>query len=394
MNNASRLLVIAAAISQQGILSLRKDFDKLMQVYEGQRYSNLAEAQRGVLQIKKHIQIYLKSLQNLIERTVLVRPVSEFNEEVNKTYLTNARPQIAKLYKELDTEFSKIESPDVGFLFYLWAKDELSRDEYERLLETLNIKYPTDFSALRDFSKLDTYADAFNKKIDYYINNRFQEGTEPVKKAATKLFDALREYISKLGQGTKGKKVLEDEYQAPETFNFGGVTWVNDAYITEETFGRFIQNMKPYLERLKKLMPEVLYGEVYLRRDKGKDFEAGGKAWTEGAHYDPAKDAVRVFNGNLDGALLVHELAHRYWFKFMSGERLHRWEKFFQDVVSPTEYGQTSHWEDFAEVVTSYVMHKMGKPLPSSKLYKFDRATAERFESIVGRSLQASKQTR
>jgi hypothetical protein len=279
----------------------------------------------------------------------------------------------------------------VGFLFYLWAKDELSRDEYERLLDVLGIKYPMDFSALQDFSKAEPYQDAFKKKIDYYINNRFGDGTEPVKKAATKLFDALREYVSRLGQGTKGKKVLEDEYQAPETFNFGGMAWVNDAYITEETFGRFIQNMKPYLERLKKLMPEVLYGDVYLMREKGKDFEAGGKAWTSGAHYDAAKDVVRVFNGNLDGALLVHELAHRYWFKFMSGERLHRWEKFFQDVVSPTEYGQTSHVEDFAEVVAAYVMYKMGKPLPSSKFYKFDRATSERFESIVGRSLQAGR---
>lgn len=53
---------------------------------------------------------------------------------------------------------------------------------------------------------------------------------------------------------------------------------------------------------------------------------------------------------------IVHELGHRYYFKHMTSEDRHNFDKWFGDVPAVTKYGGTDPAEDFAEVFAYYVL--------------------------------------
>jgi hypothetical protein len=75
--------------------------------------------------------------------------------------------------------------------------------------------------------------------------------------------------------------------------------------------------------------------------------------------------------------LIVHELGHRYYYKFMSAADRAEFDSYFGQVSPVTEYGGTHTSEDFADVFAWYVLNM-----------KLNRDQLERFKKFLGRKSQ------
>lgn len=83
------------------------------------------------------------------------------------------------------------------------------------------------------------------------------------------------------------------------------------------------------------------------------------------ANYSRKLDLVSVFSNRVSSNLVIHELGHRYWYKFMRKTDRAHFDKWFGKVAATSSYGaintKTSRQvfasvEDFAEVFADYVM--------------------------------------
>lgn len=115
---------------------------------------------------------------------------------------------------------------------------------------------------------------------------------------------------------------------------------------------------------------KLWYGTIFVSCPKCGGENPYGKSLGVGAHYDPGQDSVIVYmepNQNLT-YLLIHELGHRYYFRFMSrGDRL-RFDSYFGEVPATSSYGATDPKEDFAEVFAAYVT---GEDLSRDQIERF-----------------------
>lgn len=80
--------------------------------------------------------------------------------------------------------------------------------------------------------------------------------------------------------------------------------------------------------------------------------------------YTPKGDRIVLYPGNqLWGEhseiayTLIHEMAHRYWYKHLSKERREQFVKWFGTIDAASEYGATSPKEDFSETMTEYILN-------------------------------------
>lgn len=119
---------------------------------------------------------------------------------------------------------------------------------------------------------------------------------------------------------------------------------------------QYFRRAKALLER--RGLGDVWYGPMFVSCVKCGGSNRLGANWGVGAHYTIDKDTLTVFNDPDDGItqLLIHELGHRYYFKFMSRADRARFNSYFGDVRAVSDYGGTDPWEDFAEVFSHYVM--------------------------------------
>lgn len=95
--------------------------------------------------------------------------------------------------------------------------------------------------------------------------------------------------------------------------------------------------------------------------------------WSAAAHYVIGKDSVESFMAHGDNQFarfLVHELGHRFWFKFLTEADRAEFADKFGDVAATTQYGGTSAEEDFAEVFAHYVD---GEDLTRDQLERFKK---------------------
>lgn len=137
----------------------------------------------------------------------------------------------------------------------------------------------------------------------------------------------------------------------------------------------------PHFRRAKALLErhgfgDVWYGPMFVSCVKCGGSNRLGANWGVGAHYTIAKDTITVFNDPDDGItqLLIHELGHRYYFKFMSRADRARFNSYFGDVRAVSDYGGTDPWEDFAEVFAHYVTGR-----------DITRAQVERFKAFLAK---------
>jgi hypothetical protein len=148
---------------------------------------------------------------------------------------------------------------------------------------------------------------------------------------------------------------------------------VRDPASRKEYIKRFLQ-AKAFLDR--RGLGFLWYGDIEVHPlANSKPLPVGEGGEVAGAMYVRQGDRIDIYDhpNNYIPRLLVHEIGHRFWFKFLTDENRHNFDKYFGKVPAVTEYGATLSQEDFAEVFTAYVW---GKDMSRDQL--------ERFKVVLG----------
>lgn len=129
----------------------------------------------------------------------------------------------------------------------------------------------------------------------------------------------------------------------------------------------------------KKKLGYLWYGTIFVKpkgtfgpNPRGEQFGVGG--W-----WDAGKDSIFIEQDPHPGLykLVVHEIGHRYYYKFMSMADRLEFSSYFGQVPGVSDYGKTVSEEDFAEVFAWYVLNK-----------ELTRDQIERFKKFLGRKQQ------
>jgi hypothetical protein len=118
------------------------------------------------------------------------------------------------------------------------------------------------------------------------------------------------------------------------------------------------------------------YGNVLLRCKSCGGTNPLGAQFGVGGDYSIGKDEIRIYSDPQSGLyrLVLHELGHRYYYKFMTPADRAEFDSFFKAVDATTSYGATISSEDFAEVFADYLLRK-----------DLSRDQLERFKKFLGR---------
>jgi hypothetical protein len=155
-----------------------------------------------------------------------------------------------------------------------------------------------------------------------------------------------------------------------------------------ELFIRQLDQARKFLRR-HKLEKQLWYGPIFI---VASETSGGFGEESTGATYVRAKDVVRILADPDDPELethntaanVVHELGHRYWFKFLSPEDRHNFRRFFGKVAAATKYGGSRPREDFAELFAAYVLGPQWAHTGWSRVV-LTRAQRQRMEAFLGR---------
>jgi hypothetical protein len=240
------------------------------------------------------------------------------------------------------------------------------------------------------------------KTIDQIMSEWFQiRAEEAVEKAdrivSRQLFRHLKALLDKHGwdEGT-GQKIDLQEYESE--YQIGRVKVVS--YVAKEavevsrnlTSKHDTVYQRVYLEMLDRAMnllrrkglAALWYGVINI---KPKDWATvvpykNHENEKAAANYDVNKDEINLFLLHDTGVMLgwvMHEMGHRYYYKFMSQSDRANFDQWFEQVPAVSEYGKTVTAEDFAEVFEHYCM---GRDLTNDQM--------ERFRQFLGRKRSAA----
>lgn len=123
-------------------------------------------------------------------------------------------------------------------------------------------------------------------------------------------------------------------------------------------YTRYFVEAKRLLES--KGLGAVWYGPIFISCQSCGGENRLGANFGLGADYDTLRDDVRVYDYPSPDIvrLLVHELGHRYYFKFMSAADRARFDSHFGTTKATTDYGAADAWEDFAEAFMHFVLER------------------------------------
>ncbi|NIT79677.1 MAG: hypothetical protein GWN58_33515 [Anaerolineae bacterium] len=132
----------------------------------------------------------------------------------------------------------------------------------------------------------------------------------------------------------------------------------------------------------KKKLGFLWYGltQIKCKTCGGKNpLDTPEKVWGVGGDYEIGKDQINVYVDPKAFVveLMVHELGHRYYYKFMSKADRAEFSSYFGQVPGVSDYGKTVSAEDFAEVFAWYVLNR-----------ELTRDQLERFKKFLGRKKQ------
>lgn len=124
------------------------------------------------------------------------------------------------------------------------------------------------------------------------------------------------------------------------------------------------------------------YGDILLRCKSCGGVNALGAQFGVGGDYVIGKDQIRIYSDPVSGLhrLVLHEIGHRYYYKFMTPTDRARFDSDFGLVDATTPYGATISSEDFAEVFADYLLRK---DLSSDQI--------KRFKQFLGRKASTNE---
>jgi len=145
---------------------------------------------------------------------------------------------------------------------------------------------------------------------------------------------------------------------------------------------RGLSDYIPYFQKAKALLDQkgfgdLWYGPIFVGCPKCGGENPLGKHFGVGAHYVIGPDHVVVFllPKPFLVELLIHELGHRYYFKFMDAGDRARFDSFYKEVAAVSEYGGTATEEDFAEVFAHFVL---GRDMTRDQIERFKAFLAKK----------------
>ncbi len=133
-----------------------------------------------------------------------------------------------------------------------------------------------------------------------------------------------------------------------------------------------------------KKLDYLWYGNFFVKPKGTYGPNPHGTQFGVGGWYDKGKDAIFIEMGPTEGLtiLVVHELGHRYYYKYMSMADRLEFSSYFGQVPGVSDYGKTISAEDFAEVFAYYVLNR-----------ELTRDQLERFKKFLGRKKQRGANT-
>ena len=182
-------------------------------------------------------------------------------------------------------------------------------------------------------------------------------------------------------------------------YNIGNVKLVYDGEPSRSLINRpdpanprDLEYYIPYFKEAKALLDrkgfgKLWYGPIFVGCPKCGGENPHGKQLGVGAHYVIGSDHVVVYMEPRPGMveLLIHELGHRYYFKFMdSGDRA-RFDSYFKEVAAVSDYGSKATEEDFAEVFAHFIL---GRDMTRDQIERFKAFLAKKDR---GRSFTAKE---
>lgn len=388
-----------STVSQKEVLQWRKDFLRLTEIVHNTKPTDFRDAQRKMKKLNQMFHTFLGSTQSQRSRDtgsgvqqwldfhVLQTPArglvdsgglkSKFLQPLLDKFeleALNALPTRPGWYVERHYKDPTLRDKGID-LFRLG--DGIESDAFKRAVEYVD--------AQPDIK--DVLAEEF-RSID------FTSAT----KAATKFFDAVRDFIGVMGEGDKkGAKEITRQGAIHPEYKAFNMTFVNKAMLSVDTFDTVVQKLSPFLNRLKKFIPEIIYGGVILLPEDGPNFALkDGSGDSKAAAQYESNDTVVVFCKDYHkfpssfGTLMVHELGHRYYRKKMDASDRARWVDFTKKGSPASKYGSTDPEEDFCESLAAYIGEKVGVSLPTDYQFFLSKDVFDRLEAIVGRRLTAS----
>ena len=199
-----------------------------------------------------------------------------------------------------------------------------------------------------------------------------------------KLLRAITAFLGKYGGGSS-----YDPDEILLEYNIGKVKLVYDGepdrnLITrpDPADPRGLSDYIPYFKKAKALLDQkgfgdLWYGPIFVGCPKCGGENPLGKHFGVGAHYMIGPDHVVVYllPKPFMVELLIHELGHRYYFKFMDRADRLRFDSFFKEVAAVSQYGGTATEEDFAEVFAHFVL---GRDMTRDQIERFKAFLAKK----------------
>ena len=156
---------------------------------------------------------------------------------------------------------------------------------------------------------------------------------------------------------------------------YGAVGVDTSALKTPQFRTRVIGEVKKAIAMLRRDgLSFLVYGDLHKRHSDAYNSYTGSMGGRVLATYNRINDMLDLYSDGIEAEHIVHELGHRYYYKYMNAEDRRNFSRFFKQVPATTSYGGTSSVEDFAEVFRSYVARK-----------KMTKAQRHRFEQFLNR---------
>ena len=211
--------------------------------------------------------------------------------------------------------------------------------------------------------------------LQHWQNLETEEGANNADRVVSrKLFRHLKSILDSLVDPELDFRAYDRE------FKIGDVTFVlqdiKNLYSFDEEYDRDILYDKVYA-KLAKVTKEILerrgfgklwYGVIYVRSELESvpiKYEKWSKDSSAAATYYSNTDSIMLYmtpDSTKKGLVevLIHELGHRYWFKFMSRTQRIQFEAMFEsgDIRPVSEYARVHAKEAFAELFAWYILEK------------------------------------
>lgn len=210
----------------------------------------------------------------------------------------------------------------------------------------------------------------YNKQREANITELLDDVLELLRKDAKRLEDEMKR------DEAQGKSDTRETWGEPEYTDFdlyGVKVIIDDKSVRPGQIREYVRFLDATHAAMKsKGFGKMWYGRIFIQCEKCGGENPYGAQFGVGGDYSIGKDDIRLYSRPSSGLvrLLAHELAHRYWYKHMSGSQRARFIAWIEsgEVSSVTDYGSKSPDEAFAEVVSFFVV---GRDMTRDQLESF-----------------------